>query len=564
MLDLQDLPHELFLLIIEEVVRTIGIYNAVLLRSVSHAFNTALLHAICNSQVVEIEDEATPVLQYQLGPMLKGKIIANKSRRIGMSPPKHLAVVSKVNAHLDDVNPLQDHDARKARHEAVASAVYLMQNGPEGPDIDAQNLLCGAVIAKDLPLFEILLDRRRPLNSSLRARERTPYFDDPLSLAAEHDDVAMVQQLLDWGVRHKDPIQEFHISDFRRLFQQPGSIDMLTTKQLGDYVAMLDGADQASWQLNSAPVRGHTSALRVAIVRNNDEIFSLLMRPEYRLPVASAEYVAAIVECGKHGRIDFISALLEAVGKQLSELKGLDLNLLQRAIQHRQARLLQWLLDKNVDLLYCVSSGPRPDNSALGMAAHTGDVAWALHLIEKGAVDDDPGRPHAVLDAAARQGNIGVVQTMLDVFRTVKCFASECAEHALVRTAYASAARHGRLKLTRHLLMRYPDIKSASKWRGSRTGGALDMAIASGNLAVISQLVEEFNVVVAADDLREACGWHPGYVADHLASLRRLGTTDADAPPLPSRPHDERNEQYCTFKRSVMPSKRTWQWVSLC
>jgi hypothetical protein len=68
----------------------------------------------------------------------------------------------------------------------------------------------------------------------------------------------------------------------------------------------------------------------------------------------------------------------------------------------------------------------------------------------------------------------------------------------------------------------------------------------------------------AADDPKEACGWHPGYVADDLASLRRPETTSVDAQPLPSRLHDVRNEQYCTSRRSVMPSKRTWQWVSLC
>jgi hypothetical protein len=71
MLNLQDLPNEVLLLIIEELVRTIGIYNAVLLRSVSHTFDAALLHAICNSQVnsqvVEIEDEATPIFQLSAG-----------------------------------------------------------------------------------------------------------------------------------------------------------------------------------------------------------------------------------------------------------------------------------------------------------------------------------------------------------------------------------------------------------------------------------------------------------------------------------------------------------------
>jgi hypothetical protein len=54
-----ELPAELFDAVIAQLVTTIGIRRAVLLRPVCRSFNAALLHAICDAQVVDSKHPLT-------------------------------------------------------------------------------------------------------------------------------------------------------------------------------------------------------------------------------------------------------------------------------------------------------------------------------------------------------------------------------------------------------------------------------------------------------------------------------------------------------------------------
>ncbi|KAK7979852.1 hypothetical protein PG989_012309 [Apiospora arundinis] len=78
MTGLQAIPNEVFDLIVEPLVVAIGIRKAVRLRTVSRAFDAAILHAICDRQVVDIYDLATPELYKFIGPEIRGRIIAVK------------------------------------------------------------------------------------------------------------------------------------------------------------------------------------------------------------------------------------------------------------------------------------------------------------------------------------------------------------------------------------------------------------------------------------------------------------------------------------------------------
>ncbi|KAK6844348.1 hypothetical protein PG995_014458 [Apiospora arundinis] len=124
MTGLQSIPNEVFDLIVEPLVVAIGIRKAVRLRTVSREFDTAILHAMCDRQVVDIHDPATPGLHRRIGPELRGRIIAVKSRSAaaGDNPASYLAVVARVNQVLDSLIEEDDPESQRRRHEAIAAS----------------------------------------------------------------------------------------------------------------------------------------------------------------------------------------------------------------------------------------------------------------------------------------------------------------------------------------------------------------------------------------------------------------------------------------------------------
>ncbi|KAK6825957.1 ankyrin repeat-containing domain protein [Apiospora arundinis] len=71
MTGLQSILNEVFDLIVEPLAISIGIRKAVRLRTVSRAFGADILHAICDRQVVDIYDPATPELYKFIGPEIR-------------------------------------------------------------------------------------------------------------------------------------------------------------------------------------------------------------------------------------------------------------------------------------------------------------------------------------------------------------------------------------------------------------------------------------------------------------------------------------------------------------
>lgn len=94
MATIKDLPVEIFDVMVEFFVFQVGIQKAVLLRSVDRSFDVTILRAICVTQIVDIGDAATKNLERRLHPLLKGRILAAKSRRTGASTGGYLAVIA--------------------------------------------------------------------------------------------------------------------------------------------------------------------------------------------------------------------------------------------------------------------------------------------------------------------------------------------------------------------------------------------------------------------------------------------------------------------------------------
>jgi hypothetical protein len=198
MANLHALPTEILNAIIEHLVIAIGIQKAVLLRTVSQAFDSAILQTICVTQVVDIDDPATPGLGERMDATLRGKIIAVKSRSANRTSKNCISVVAKVNSALDVMIGETSQELVRSRHESIAGAVNIDSNDHIDARIEALNLLCGAAIVGNIPILELLLaggTTSRDLNAS------TPYFHNPLTLAAARGHFAVVQYLLDCGAR---------------------------------------------------------------------------------------------------------------------------------------------------------------------------------------------------------------------------------------------------------------------------------------------------------------------------------------------------------------------------
>ncbi|KAK7978495.1 Ankyrin repeat protein [Apiospora saccharicola] len=193
---LPTLPNEAFDLIIEQLVISIGIKKAVRLRTVSRAFDSAILQAICVTRVVGMNDLDTPYLAKEMSPALRGKIIEVKSRRFITTADNEQsceAVVFRANQALDRLLGEDDQELRRRRHESIAGAVQLVYGlNPRDPNhmggedgdaiyaaqVEAQNLLRGAVIAGSLPLVKSLLKQQndKTPSSPVGVKGTTPYF----------------------------------------------------------------------------------------------------------------------------------------------------------------------------------------------------------------------------------------------------------------------------------------------------------------------------------------------------------------------------------------------------
>ncbi|KAK8039967.1 ankyrin repeat domain containing protein [Apiospora rasikravindrae] len=584
---LQAFPGELLEFVLEQLVVIIGIQKAVRLRTVSRAFDAAILHAICVRQVVDIDDPATPCLASRVEPGLRGRIIAAKSRSASATAAtgtadgikSHISVVATVNQLLDGLlGEDEDPELRRRRRESIAQAVLPVKEvraddvygspdshdmvdqllGKIGPDRDApldhvlvegQNLLSGAVVTGNLALLKLLLQQhpnvRLPASGRLPSRWSgvsgvTPYFPNLVTLAATWGHLEVVRHLLSCGARIDSESKAWR--------------------------TRLSPASQADWPASDwYEERDHfmimyllskygpsTSPLCAAVRHGHGHIVRLLLRPEHRLPLNSIEYLSAILAGAEAGRLDLIEILLEMIGKRLSDFPGLESELLWAAVRCGHQHIVEKLLDCGADV-DALPNSSRQYYGALTIAASRGNMAMVRLLLERGAEVniDGPDRPgHLPIQAAARSGQEEVVQLLL--------------EHgADPRAAAVAAAQGGQPRVLRALLSRFPDLlrRGTETWETGQE--ALAWTLQTKNLTTLTVLVNEAGV-----DLEDCsldgdlpCGW-PSYrlrrrllgrwVVEHLIALGARTTTD----------EDEEFDSDSVPIRGVYVSERTWEWVS--
>ena len=392
MADLLALATEILDIVVEHLVITIGIQKAVLLRTVSRAFDSAILHAICVTQVVEISDIATPRMGVRMDPTLRGKIIAVKSHSVARTSTNYsyLSIIAKVNSILDDMIGDTDPEIIESRHISVAGAVNIESNDHVDTQTEAQNLLSGAAITGNVSvLISLLVDDATDPNAS------TTYFYPPLPLAAARGHLAAVQCLLDYGARH----HAIASSRYR-----PHSHHKLD--DLADWNRYREDTVQSESLCWEPP-----TALRAAVRGGHESVVRLLLQPQYRLDTNSIEYLRAILAGAQAGRLDLIKKLFLVIGKDLSDFRGLGNDMLLAAIRFDRKEVVQWLLNKGVDV------NAVRYHRAVERAVCSGNISMVQFLIERGAVvNSNPWNKsgYVPIEAASECGQEEVVGLLIE------------------------------------------------------------------------------------------------------------------------------------------------------
>jgi len=536
MVDLQALPQEILNQIIEHLVVVIGIQKAVMFRTVNRSFNNAILEAICVSQVVDMYDPATPGLEYRMNPTLRGKIFAIKSRSTEATGTSHLSVIANVNRTLDKLVGEADEDTMKRRHELVAEtvgSVYTVsqwKKGPFAPNLDAQNLLSGAIVIGSLPLVKELLESNELSPALADVNGDTPYFGRPLTVAATWGHIKIIQYLLDCGARPD-------------LFSSRYGPDENATRAKWEDKDWDPQDEKSFWRVSTyrdTPL----SALSAAVLGGYEDIVHLLLLPQYRLPSTKFEYLHALLAGARVGRLDLIQAIFDTLGKSLSDFPGLGNEMIWEAIASNRKEVVQMLLDNGIDANAFFYPGNRWYSGTLQMAAFMGHASMARFLIERGARVNFDGlnkTGNLPIEIAARCGQEEVVQLLLE----------HGADPVL---ALRNAAQGGQPHMVKFLLDKYPDLPQREDGDVGRE--TMWKAVASRNLLIMTILIESgvslnedypHPSLLPINLAKQGAG---PWVVEHLISL---GAEDTD---------EIATTDKCPVNvGEVLVSERTWQWV---
>jgi ankyrin repeat protein len=552
MAPIRHLAPEILDIIIENLVIDIGIQKAVLLRTVSKAFDNAILYAICTRQVVDVDDPATEYLLYRIDKRLKGKILYQKSRNVPSPTPRYLQAIAQANNELDLLLGVTDLEETRARHEAVAGAVVGLYNGNvmteedklrnlskgaaiifSGEDtlteeLKLQYLLSGTAIVGDLPALKSLLtsDGTSPISEIVNGTNS--YFHTPLTLAAARGHYGMVDYLLKQGAR-------------------PG-IESIFWKWDKDFIELKDcKGDRFRYLKDVRP-----SALRAAVSGGHSDLVRLLLRQEYRMPLRSPEYLRAILAATRAGHWNFVELLFETIGKQMSDSQNFVKHMMWEAIRGDQLEILEKILDQGADVDSCLADGGQPRRVALHLAASLGKMRIMKLLLDRGAKPNFG--PIALeyialpIDGAAQSGQKDAMDLLL--------------QHGAdpVR-AFHAAAWGGQAWLMEDLLARFPELSQPLVLHN-----CFPRALTSCNLNAMTILVKaglRLNEDYEADGIHrkapiyramERYGPGPSWVIDHLISL---GADVTGLGPIPER----YKGQFDSSARGIHISEATWDWV---
>ncbi|KAI1375327.1 ankyrin [Hypoxylon crocopeplum] len=566
-INLEAFPLEVLIIIMEQLVLSIGITKAVRLRSVNKSFNTSILFAICESQVVCIYDQATPHLSKRIPPPLKGRILLTKSLACEATT-KLPAVIASVNKALDHLtHPIKEDQIRQ--HLAIAEAVAGMawstyplsqrRHRDADAETEAQNVLSGAVVLGNLPLIKSLLEG--PIPALARANSESPFFGRPLQLAAAWGHLPVVRYLLDCGADphatscySSDP-EKLDVED--DLNDDPNSVNEDSDDGWGSDSDYSDDDettedDEATeddiwkWREQVRLLDWYVyrsaagSALRAAALGGHEDIVRLLLEPQYRISPSKPEYFRAVVAGARGGHIHLCQLLIHTIGKHLSDCPGVGDAMLREGIRHGQKAIVQMLLDDGVN----VNGEPYFDGCPpLSIAASQGNGRMVQFLLDRGARTifkaPWPSSRMSPIQFAARGGHQEVVEILL-----------QHGNHPM--TALRCAIRQGQ-KLRHEFPARIEVLGEAIEIKNPRMISLLvNFGIQLDDLD--DEYIQVEPLIVRAKTMAGGC-----WIADFLLSI---GANDEEVD------EDERQDNFSEDDFDQAPeidgvtiTRRTWDWI---
>ncbi|KAI8961909.1 ankyrin repeat-containing domain protein [Daldinia sp. FL1419] len=477
-----SLPATVFTLVIEHLVVTIGIYKAIRLRLVNKAFNSEILFAICDKQVVDIDDPATLSISL-MPPVLKARVFLARYHKGKFN--NYVSTIASVNKAMDLLTQPTEKD-RHVQHQMVAEAICNMH--PEKlesplvpynipPDAEAQNTLSAAIVLGNLPLVKPLLEAPDALAG---VNFDSIYFGRPLQLAAVWGHLHLVQYLLDRGA---DPRANTYSSEDN-----------------GDLDWDPDGprSIHEPRRYNRNPTG---SALRAAATGGHEDIVNLLLKPEYRLSTSKEEYFRAITAAGRGGYVNICQRLIALTGKPLNKLQRLREEMFWEATYHGQEEVMQMILDTGLDINVEPSQRPWLYGSALAIAAAMGNIHRVQFLLDRGALVRSSRECPDPVRCAVSHGHLEVVELLLE-------------NGGNVEDMLRSAVLGGQLHMVKWFLERDPGLIARKRNQEDTMGvDALVCAIKVKNPDIVRLLVDAGVSFGEGFDTRRL-------IADYLRSSR--------------------------------------------
>ncbi|KAI5363172.1 putative ankyrin repeat-containing domain superfamily [Septoria linicola] len=516
-------PPEIFQDIVESLVVMIGIQKAVLLRAVCREFDKAILHAICASQVVDMNDPVTPNLARRMHPRLRGKIILRKSKSASISSEPYLRVVSKICQAFERLCPGLDDQLLLSRNESVAAAVKMDGVGVIDGPIETQNLLSAACIVGDRTMLELVLRSEDCTTDVAGINGFTTYFDNCLTVAAMGGYVDLVLFLLDQGAESQQELPSW--------------------KQHSLIQTQADWAGQDHYRQRACLFKRDPSPLRAATSAGHTEIVHILLEPSTRMPENSLEYLRVALAAARAGRLDLIDAVFAAIGKCIRDFEFLENEMMWEAIRGNCLNVVEMLLDQGADPNALPYPSSRGNRGALPLAASLGRFSIIQLLIERGgdvnhySLNDLDGSPIA---GAAAHGQEEAVTLLLH-------------HGADPESALHSAARNAQPRVIRLLLQRCPELVTRDDGRLLHIVFTLSLTVC--NLTALTLLVEagvdpnyDVGFGLPVDYAKAEL---PPFVLNHLISL---GAQDTESEAVAA--------EYPYTRRDIQLSERTWEWLS--
>ncbi|KLU87182.1 hypothetical protein MAPG_06184 [Magnaporthiopsis poae ATCC 64411] len=431
-MDLQArLGRDCFLLVVEQLVATVGVRKALRLRAVDRTMNWAIMYALCTSQVLKIpHSPALPLF-------INARIHLANSRKLHKPQDTLTASIAKMNEALD-LMILQragsdEEDSVASRHLLVAEALVGRDLADKTPrltesvtslgcpvytvqsDTTDQNLLGGAIAIGDLALTRLLLDRLDPAAVS----DKT-CFGRPVIVAAAFGRDDIFDLLVERGAEVTPQKQHWNVLD-PRADTVPVVCPFVPRYIHGD-------ALQAASSAGSEYILGRILSIMSLAIQSDrsdaiqSDFHAIRPPPPPSTGAVTTHYFHACMLAARGAHVGVMKTLFDHLGGDPAACQGLLRSMMQEACTHGQEKAVEFLLDSGFDVTERICDvnddffyDPNR-RSVLSIPASHGNYAITRLLLDRGVrpynLDRRDKRP-PILDAA-RNGHEQVVCLLLD------------------------------------------------------------------------------------------------------------------------------------------------------